>query len=90
MQRLRGTCLGLLTTLLLAGSTPAVAQDTSTEVATIPIAYITQRVKELPPLSLVDQPTTDNGLMGARVGIDDNNTTGQFTKQKFTLDEAVV
>ncbi len=90
MHRLRGTCLGLLATLLLAGSTPAVAQDASAEVATIPIAYITQRVKELPPLSLVDQPTTDNGLMGARVGIDDNNTTGQFTKQKFTLDEAVV
>jgi ABC transporter substrate binding protein (PQQ-dependent alcohol dehydrogenase system) len=47
-------------------------------------------VKELPPLSLVDQPTIDNGLLGARLGIDDSNTTGRFTNQHFTLGEAVV
>ena len=68
----------------------ATAQDTSADIANIPIAYITERVKELPPFSLVDQPTTDNGLMGARLGIEDNNTTGKFTRQKFTLDEVVV
>jgi ABC transporter substrate binding protein (PQQ-dependent alcohol dehydrogenase system) len=74
----------------LAADEVAKAQDASADVATIPIAYITQRVKELPPFSLVDQPTTDNGLMGARLGIQDNNTTGKFTKQTFTLDETVV
>jgi ABC transporter substrate binding protein (PQQ-dependent alcohol dehydrogenase system) len=56
----------------------------------IPIAYLTQQVKGLPPLSLVDQPTTDNGLMGARLGIEDNNTTGRFTKQNFVLDAVTV
>jgi ABC transporter substrate binding protein (PQQ-dependent alcohol dehydrogenase system) len=83
-------CAGLLAIALLAAAAPAAAQDTPADVATIPIAYITERVKELPPFSLVDQPTADNGLMGARLGIEDNNTTGKFTKQKFTLDEAVV
>ena len=73
---------------LLTTAVPAAAQDTPP--ATIPIAYITERVKELPPFSLVDQPTADNGLMGARLGIQDDNTTGKFTKQTFTLDEAVV
>jgi ABC transporter substrate binding protein (PQQ-dependent alcohol dehydrogenase system) len=41
-------------------------------------------------LSLADQPTNDNGLMGARLGIEDNNTTGKFTGQNFVLNEAVV
>jgi ABC transporter substrate binding protein (PQQ-dependent alcohol dehydrogenase system) len=75
---------------LLASISPAAAQDAPSEVAEIPIGYITQTVKELPPLSLVDQPTTDNGLLGARLGIDDSNTTGRFTNQHFTLGEAVV
>ena len=90
MRRPQVRCAGLLAIALLAAAAPAAAQDTPADVATIPIAYITERVKELPPFSLVDQPTADNGLMGARLGIEDNNTTGKFTKQKFTLDEAVV
>lgn len=90
MRRPRVRCAGFLVTALLAATAPAAAQDTPADVANIPIAYITERVKELPPFSLVDQPATDNGLMGARLGIEDNNTTGKFTKQKFTLDEAVV
>jgi ABC transporter substrate binding protein (PQQ-dependent alcohol dehydrogenase system) len=65
---------------------PAAAQ----EAMTARIAYLTQTVKELPPLSLVDPPTNDSGLLGARLGIEDNNTTGKFTKQNFVLDENVV
>ncbi|AHB49156.1 ABC transporter substrate-binding protein [Hyphomicrobium nitrativorans NL23] len=40
----------------------------------------------LPPLSLLDIPPPDDGLAGAQLGIDDNNTTGRFLKQEFTLD----
>ena len=90
MRRSQVLGAGILATALFAAAAPAVAQETPADVASIPIAYITERVKELPPFSLVDQPTTDNGLMGARLGIEDNNTTGKFTKQKFTLDEAIV
>jgi ABC transporter substrate binding protein (PQQ-dependent alcohol dehydrogenase system) len=56
----------------------------------VQIAYITQKVKQLPPLSLVDQPASDEGLLGARIGITDNTTTGQFTNQAFELAETIV
>jgi ABC transporter substrate binding protein (PQQ-dependent alcohol dehydrogenase system) len=36
-------------------------------------------------LSLVEQPAPDDGLAGARLAIDDNNTTGRFLNQHFTL-----
>jgi hypothetical protein len=85
------SCRGrALLLLLLAVAGPAAAQGTSADIAEVPIAYITETVKQLPPLSLVDPPTNDDGLLGARLGIEDNNTTGQFTKQHFILDEVVV
>lgn len=39
-------------------------------------------------LSLVQQPAENNGVAGARLAIEDNNTTGKFLNQHFTLDEA--
>jgi ABC transporter substrate binding protein (PQQ-dependent alcohol dehydrogenase system) len=38
-------------------------------------------------LSLLDQPTGNDGIAGARLGIEDNNTTGKFLNQHFTLQE---
>ena len=38
-------------------------------------------------LSLVEQPTDNDGLAGARLAIEDNNTTGKFLNQHFTLEE---
>ena len=37
------------------------------------------------PLSLLQPVIDDSGLAGAEQGIDDNNTTGQFTGQSFKL-----
>jgi ABC transporter substrate binding protein (PQQ-dependent alcohol dehydrogenase system) len=39
-----------------------------------------------PPLSLLDFPPKDDGVAGARLAINDNNTTGRFLKQEFALD----
>ena len=39
-----------------------------------------------PPLSLLDMRPPDDGVAGARLAINDNNTTGRFLKQAFTLD----
>ena len=36
-------------------------------------------------LSLIDIPAGNDGLAGARLSIDDNNTTGQFVDQEYTL-----
>jgi ABC transporter substrate binding protein (PQQ-dependent alcohol dehydrogenase system) len=38
-------------------------------------------------ISLLDMPAPDNGLAGARLGIEDNNTTGKFLNQRFELQE---
>ena len=39
-----------------------------------------------PPLSLLDIPPADDGVAGAKLAIQDNNTTGRFMKQEFALD----
>jgi hypothetical protein len=41
-------------------------------------------------LSVLDVPPRDEGVLGATVAIGDNNTTGAFLGQKFTLDVAEV
>ena len=38
-------------------------------------------------LSLVEQPAENDGIAGARLAIEDNNTTGKFLNQRFTLEE---
>jgi ABC transporter substrate binding protein (PQQ-dependent alcohol dehydrogenase system) len=38
-------------------------------------------------LSLVQQPSENDGVAGARLAIEDNNTTGKFLNQHFTLEE---
>lgn len=38
-------------------------------------------------LSLVEQPAENDGIAGAHLAVDDNNTTGKFLNQHFTLEE---
>lgn len=38
-------------------------------------------------LSLVEQPADNDGVAGAKLAIEDNNTTGKFLGQRFTLEE---
>jgi ABC transporter substrate binding protein (PQQ-dependent alcohol dehydrogenase system) len=38
-------------------------------------------------LSLAEQPAENDGVAGARLAIEDNNTTGKFLNQHFTLEE---
>src|SRR4030088_601052 len=54
--------------------------------AEIGIGYIS-RAAVKPTLSLVEQPAENDGVAGARLGIDDNNTTGKFLNQHFALEE---
>jgi len=56
----------------------------------IRIGYLGQHVTVHLPHSYLDLPPADEGVAGARIGIDDNNTTGRFTGQNFVLDEALV
>jgi ABC transporter substrate binding protein (PQQ-dependent alcohol dehydrogenase system) len=83
---LRATFVAALAALSPVGD--AVAQDGAR--TDVRIAYLTQTVRVILPHSYLDAPPADEGLAGARVGMLDNNTTGRFTRQSFTLDENVI
>src|SRR5258707_4784190 len=52
----------------------------------IGIGYL-HRAGVKPTLSLVEQPAENDGLAGARLAIEDNNITGKFLNQRFTLEK---
>jgi ABC transporter substrate binding protein (PQQ-dependent alcohol dehydrogenase system) len=52
----------------------------------IGIGYL-RRAGIKPTLSIVEQPAGNDGMAGARLAIEDNNTTGKFLNQRFTLEE---
>jgi ABC transporter substrate binding protein (PQQ-dependent alcohol dehydrogenase system) len=56
---------------------------------TVKIGWLSQSMKRTLPLTYLDQPPEDEGIQGARLGINDNNTTGQFTGQSFELVESI-
>jgi ABC transporter substrate binding protein (PQQ-dependent alcohol dehydrogenase system) len=59
------------------------------EPLTISIGYLGQAgIKAT--LSLVELPSENDGIAGARLAIEDNNTTGKFLKQQFGLEEVRV
>ena len=57
---------------------------------TINIAYLTQEQNVPPPLSNLDVFIKNKGVIGAELGIDDDNTTGEFTGQHFNLKKFIV
>ena len=54
--------------------------------AEVKIGYV-QRPERVETLSLGAMPADNDGLAGAQLGIDDNNTTGKFLGQHFSLEE---
>ncbi|MCE8031059.1 ABC transporter substrate-binding protein [Halomonas daqingensis] len=78
---LGGLALGL-------GWSPLVPADTP---ASIVVGYLgMERPDDQEPLSVLDPVIDDEGLQGARLGLNDNNATAQFLGQEFVLHEAVV
>lgn len=67
---------------LIAAATAAVAA----EPVDIAIGYL-GRASVPQTLSPLDQPAADDGVAGAKLAIEDNNTTGKFLNQRFTLIE---
>jgi ABC transporter substrate binding protein (PQQ-dependent alcohol dehydrogenase system) len=66
---------------LLFAAWPALAQDT------LRIGYVSMRVPVRLPATFLDPPPEDEGIQGARLGAEDNSTTGRFTGQRFALEE---
>jgi ABC transporter substrate binding protein (PQQ-dependent alcohol dehydrogenase system) len=59
------------------------------EPVSVPIAYLALAQARVQPSTLLDPAPTDEGLQGARLGLGDDQTTGAFTGQRFTLREEV-
>ncbi len=57
---------------------------------TVTIAFLHERLPEPEPLSLVEPVAKDLGLAGARLGLEDDNTTGRFLRQQYKLQEAIL
>jgi ABC transporter substrate binding protein (PQQ-dependent alcohol dehydrogenase system) len=73
--------VGLVIGLSALGSSALAADPVE-----IGIGYL-RRAGVKPTLSLIEEPAANDGIAGARLAIDDNNTTGKFLNQNFTLDE---
>ena len=71
--------LVLLLTAMLAGAEPL----------TIKIGYV-GRAERKATISLLDYPPDNDGVAGARLALEDNNTTGKFLDQRFVMEEARV
>lgn len=80
-KRYRG--LNWLASLVMCASLTgaAVAADK------VSIGYLHTVEKGRLTISVLDQPPENLGAAGAEVGINDNNTTGRFTGQAFSLDD---
>src|SRR5680860_1359033 len=84
-------CAALLTVLVAFGARGEEnATPDAAPVAKVAVHYLTKAYEEPIPLSLVDKILTDNGLQGARLGIADDNKSGRFVNQEYTLVEDVV
>ncbi|MGZ3281593.1 MAG: ABC transporter substrate-binding protein [Xanthobacteraceae bacterium] len=72
--------------LLLAGAILFAWTSASAEPVEIKIGYL-RGTQPKTSISLVDIPSDNNGIAGAQLAINDNNTTGKFLNQRFSLEE---
>jgi ABC transporter substrate binding protein (PQQ-dependent alcohol dehydrogenase system) len=77
----------LIRTLFVAAALTVLAiQARAAEIGEIRIGYLRQ-AEPRTAISLLDIPAADDGVAGAKLAIEDNNTTGKFLNQRFTLEE---
>jgi ABC transporter substrate binding protein (PQQ-dependent alcohol dehydrogenase system) len=71
---------------VLVGLSTLVTGALAADPVEVGIGYL-RRAGTKPTLSLIEQPAENDGVAGARLAIEDNNTTGKFLNQHFTLEE---
>lgn len=63
----------------------AIAAVPAAETLKVPIGYL-GRAETIETISLLDQPASNDGIAGAQLAIEDNNTTGKFLNQSFSVE----
>jgi ABC transporter substrate binding protein (PQQ-dependent alcohol dehydrogenase system) len=56
------------------------------EPLSVKIAYL-GRADRVQTISLLEMPAANNGIAGAQLAVDDNNTTGKFLNEAFTIED---
>src|SRR3977135_626169 len=72
--------------LLLAGTILFAWTSASADPVEIKIGYL-RGPQPKTSISLIDIPPENNGIAGAQLAINDNNTTGKFLNQRFSLED---
>lgn len=74
----------MLAALSGAAAGGMLARTARADGAGVRVGYI-RWTERRPTISLLDQPAPDDGLAGAQLATDDDNTTGRFMGQQFAL-----
>ena len=77
-------------TLALGACTLGTGTPVLADAIEVNIVYLEQQRERPPVLSNLVSHPEDEGEQGALLGIDDNNTTGKFLKQSYTLETIIV
>jgi ABC transporter substrate binding protein (PQQ-dependent alcohol dehydrogenase system) len=72
-------------TLATASALAATCALAASDPLSLKIGYLGY-VARTETISLLDQPAPNNGVAGAQLAIEDNNTTGKFLNQSFSLE----
>ena len=59
----------------------------SADIQKIKIVHLNRVIEREPTIYSINPEVIDNGILGSKMGIKDNNTTGKFTNQNFELIE---
>ena len=90
-SRLRLLLAGAAVAVLAWPQMAAAATDDDEEVEVITVGYLGfERDEDLEPVSVLDPILEDEGVQGARLGVQDNNAAAQFLGQDFVLVEAIL
>jgi len=55
----------------------------------IDITYLGRATEAVIPLSLIDLPIENNGVLGAELGLADSQTTGSFLNHQYQLNTVI-
>lgn len=66
-----------------------VPHDARSAATSVEVGYL-RWLEARPTISLLDKPPPDDGLAGAKLAMNDNNTTGHFMNQQFNLADTPV
>jgi ABC transporter substrate binding protein (PQQ-dependent alcohol dehydrogenase system) len=67
----------------------SVANAFAQEAVSVRVGYL-RAPEEKNTISLLDKPAPNDGLAGAQLAMEDNNTTGRFLNQSFSLEDVKV